>query len=167
MEIRLQRVLPHKRDTLFRLLQYSLFEESLTDLNDMNDDALFDYPWFDAYFLEEQREAYFIREDSTQRLLGFAMVREHEDGRHSIAEFLVLPKYRRQGVGRQAAELCFALHDGLWEVKPAFGSESAKSFWMSVLERCASDAKWRKDRYEFISGLCEGTERDVHDQLDL
>ena len=110
MEITLERVQEEKRDTLFRLLQYSLFEESLTDLNDMNDDALFDYPWFDAYFAEEEREAYFIRQRGTARLLGFVMIRRHEDGRHSIAEFLVIPKYRRQGVGSQAAENCFALH---------------------------------------------------------
>ena len=62
---------------LFRLLQYSLFEESLTDFNEMNDDALFDYPWFDAYFIEPQREAYFIRGMDTQKLLGFVMVRRH------------------------------------------------------------------------------------------
>lgn len=62
MEIRLERVQREKEDTLFRLLQYSLFEESLTDLNDMNEDALFDYPWFQAYFTEDEREAYFIRQ---------------------------------------------------------------------------------------------------------
>ena len=128
MEIMLERVQEEKKDTLFRLLQYSLFEESLTDLHDMNEDALFDYPWFDAYFVEAEREAYFIRQCGTNRMLGFAMVRMHEDGRHSIAEFLVLPKYRRLGVGTQAAKACFALHDGLWEVKPAYGSESARLF---------------------------------------
>ena len=83
MNIVLERVKSERRDTLFRLLQYSLFEESLTDLNEMNEDALFDYPWFDAYFTEPQREAYFIRSQDSKKLLGFAMVREHEDGRHS------------------------------------------------------------------------------------
>ena len=113
MQIMLDRVQPDKKEALFRLLQYSLFEESLSDFNDMNDDALFDYPWFDAYFVEPQREAYFIREQESRKLLGFAMVRLHEDGRHSIAEFLVIPKYRRRGIGTQAAKACFALHSGL------------------------------------------------------
>lgn len=149
MEIALERVKPEKRDTLFRLLQYSLFEESLTDLNDMNEDALFDYPWFDAYFSEPQREAYFIRESGTQKLMGFAMVREHEDGRHSVAEFMVIPKCRKQGVGSRAARACFALHDGLWEVKPAYGSESAKRFWQRVITEYAPQACWRDGGFVF------------------
>ena len=137
MEIELEKVQPEKKDTLFRLLQYSLFEESITDFNEMNEEALFAYPWFDAYFVEPQREAYFIREQSSRKLLGFAMVRMHEDGRHSIAEFLVTPKYRRCGVGTQAAKTCFALHDGLWEVKPVFGSERARLFWKQAIAQVA------------------------------
>ena len=143
MEIVLCRAMPEKRDVLFRLLQYSLFEESLTDFNEMNDDALFDYPWFDAYFTDAEREAYFIRENGSDRILGFAMVRAHEDGRHSIAEFMVIPKYRRRGVGSQAAKACFALHDGLWEVKPAYGSEQAKRFWQKVISQTAESVQWK------------------------
>lgn len=149
MNVELARVKPEEKEILFRLLQYSLFEESQTDLNEMNDDALFDYPWFDAYFVETQREAYFIREQETQKLLGFAMVREHEDGRHSIVEFMVIPKYRRQGVGSQAAGTCFALHEGLWEVKPAYGSESARLFWQRVIAQAAQRMDWIDDRFEF------------------
>ena len=139
MEIRLENVQPEKKEALFRLLQYSLFEESITDLNEMNEDALFEYPWFDAYFVEPQREAYFIREQASKKLLGFAMVRMHEDGRHSIAEFLVVPKYRRCGVGTKAAKACFALHDGLWEVKPVLGSERAQLFWKQAIDQVAPD----------------------------
>lgn len=150
INIELERVKPERKEALFRLLQYSLFEESLTDLNEMNDDALFDYPWFDAYFIEPQREAYFIREQGTQKLLGFAMIREHEDGRHSIAEFMVIPKYRRQGAGSQAAGACFALHSGLWEVKPSYGSKSAKLFWQAVVSQINADAEWVDDRFELM-----------------
>ena len=88
IKIILEPVSPQQRDTLFRMLQYSLFEESLTDLNEMNGEALFDYPWFDLYFTEEDREACFIREEESYRLLGFAMINTHvqksEKG-HSIA----------------------------------------------------------------------------------
>ena len=156
MEITLERVKPEKKETLFRLLQYSLFEESLTDFNEMNEDALFDYPWFDAYFSEPQREAYFIRESGTQKLMGFAMVREHEDGRHSIAEFLVIPKYRRQGVGMQAAKYCFALHHGLWEVKPAYGSESARLFWQKAIEQMTKETNWKNGMFTFVLRDREG-----------
>lgn len=149
MKIVLERAGRESRDTLFRLLQYSLFEESLTDQNEMNNDALFDYPWFEAYFTEPEREAYLIREYETEKLLGFAMVRKNEDKRYSIAEFLVVPKYRRKGVGMQAAQACFALHEGPWEVKPAYGSESARLFWQRVIQRNARDFRWERDGFVF------------------
>ena len=74
MEIQLERVPAAKKEALFRLLQYSLFEESSTDQNEIGDDALFDYPWFDFYFTEPEREAYFIREKENGKLLGFVMI---------------------------------------------------------------------------------------------
>ena len=148
MKSMLAEVKAHQKEALFRLLQYSLFEESLTDLNEMKDDALFEYPYFDAYFEEPEREAYFIREQNTNKLLGFAMIRAH-DGRHSIAEFMVLPKYRRQSVGTQAAKACFSLHDGLWEVKPAYGSTTAKYFWQHVIGQSALQYEWKEDRFFF------------------
>lgn len=44
MDITLEKVEESKKNVLYRLLQYSLFEESLSDQNDMNEDALFEYP---------------------------------------------------------------------------------------------------------------------------
>lgn len=152
MEIMLKRVPPEKKQTLFRLLQYSLFEESISDLNEMNEEALFAYPWFDAYFIEEERQAYFVQQYGTNKLLGFSMVRRHEDGRHSIAEFLVIPQYRRQGIGTKAAKACFALHQGLWEVKPAYGSESARQFWQKTIAQVTDRPVWKDGMFTFVLG---------------
>ena len=137
MEIQLERVPAAKKEALFRLLQYSLFEESSTDQNEIGDDALFDYPWFDFYFTEPEREAYFIREKENGKLLGFVMINTYlkkASNGHSIAEFLVLPKYRRQQIGKQAAFACFHKHTGIWEVSPSYGSEAAYRFWKQVIE---------------------------------
>ena len=62
MDIILEQVEECKKDVLYRLLQYSLFEESISDQNDMNEEALFEYPWFESCFTEKDREACFIRE---------------------------------------------------------------------------------------------------------
>lgn len=135
MNIRLDSVQPQEKDTLFRLLQYSLYEESGADQNDMGDDALYDYPWFDAYFVEDSRHAYLVREEGTGRLLGFAMVKNRETGDgYKIAEFMVLPKYRRNGIGKRVAIECFERFRGDWEVAPALGSEQACQFWKYVID---------------------------------
>ena len=74
MEIYLDRVQSDKKDTLYRLLEYSLFEESLHDGNEMNDDAIFEYQYFDSYFTDNDRDAFFIRENKTNKLLGFVRI---------------------------------------------------------------------------------------------
>lgn len=132
MEVCLTPVSLPERKTLYRLLQYSLYEESAHDGNEIGKDGLFAYPWFDAYFTEADREAYLIRSRDGGKLLGFAMVNTYlkrAASGHSIAEFMVLPQYRRQGVGHSAALACFEKHPGTWEVSPSFGSESAFCFW--------------------------------------
>lgn len=48
---------------------------------------------------------------------------------HSIAEFLVLPKYRRRGVGTAAARAAFAEFPGDWEVHQVPGNRAAVEFW--------------------------------------
>lgn len=136
MEIELVPAGPGDREVLYRLLQYSLYEESAYDGNEMGEDGLFAYPWFDAYFTEEGREAYLIREEG--KLAGFAMVRRTVSG-YSAAEFLVLPPYRRRGVGRAAALMCFKRHPGVWEVSPSQGSEAAFRFWQRIISECAGE----------------------------
>lgn len=124
------------RDLLFRLLQYSLYEESAHDGNEMGEDGLFAYPWFDGYFTDPAWEAYLVRARDSGTLLGFAMVHPYPrsaSSRHSIAEFLVLPPYRRQGIGRAAARACFQAHPGAWEIAPSLGNEGAFRFWQRVI----------------------------------
>ena len=61
MKYSLQKVSLRDKEILHRLLQYSLFEESETDLNEMDDNAVFEYKWFDSYFTDKDRDAYFIK----------------------------------------------------------------------------------------------------------
>lgn len=132
MEVYLSPVNSSERDVLFRLLQYSLYEESAHDGNEIGEDGRYAYPWFDAYFTEPDREACLIRSRNGGKLMGFAMVNTYlrrASSGHSIAEFMILPPYRRQGAGRAAALACFETHPGTWEVAPSFGSKSAFHFW--------------------------------------
>ena len=142
IQYKLEKVKVEDKDILYRFLQYSLFEESLTDLKEMNNEALFEYKWFDSYFEENNREAYFIKEQETNKILGFAMVNQYMqksgDG-HSIAEFMVIPKYRRLKIGKRVAKELFDMHKGNWEVKPAYGSSLAYSFWKNVIDEYTSN----------------------------
>jgi len=155
IQYKLERVKTEDKEILYRLLQYSLFEESLTDLNEMNSEAIFEYIWFDNYFEDENREAYFIKEQGSNKLLGFAMVNQYmqknKDG-HSIAEFMIIPKYRRLKIGKRVAIELFNLHKGIWEVKPSYDSKSAFLFWKNVIDEYTNnDNKFEDGLFIFQS----------------
>ena len=148
IQYKLDRVKVEDKDILYRLLQYSLFEESLTDQNEMNNEAIFEYKYFDSYFQDNNREAYIIKEQETNKILGFAMVNQYmqksKDG-HSIAEFMIVPKYRRLKIGKRVAFELFNMHKGNWEVKSSYGSAVALSFWKSVIDEYTQNENTFKD----------------------
>lgn len=136
METYLEYVKSKDKEILFRLLQYSLFEESENDLNEMNAEAIFVYKYFDRYFVDDDRDAYFIREKVSNKLLGFAMVNTYMqiyDSGHSIAEYMMIPKYRRNSIGKMVAMELFNKYRGNWEVKLSFNSKKAYLFWENVV----------------------------------
>ncbi len=137
MNIILDRVKEENKDVLYRLLEYSLFEESLNDGNEMNNEGIFEYEFFDSYFSDSNRYAFFVREKDSNKLLGFVMINDSmqifPEG-HSIAEFMIIPKYRRNRIGKSVAFECFDMFKGNWEVSPSYGSESAYAFWKKVID---------------------------------
>lgn len=147
IDFKLEKVNYEEKDILYRLLQYSLFEESISDLNEMNEQAVFEYKWFEKYFSDDDRIAYFIREERTNKLLGFVMINKYlqkfKTG-HAIAEFMVIPKYRRKGIGKRAAVECFNKYKGNWEVKPSYGNKSAYTFWNNTINEYTNN----KNRFE-------------------
>ena len=150
MNLILEKVKNDKKDVLYRLLQYSLFEESLNDGNEMNDEGLFEYKYFDNYFTDDDREAYFIKNEETNKLLGFVMINtfmQKSNNGHSIAEFMVIPKYRKNKIGKEIAIRCFNMYKGNWEVSPSIGSEQAYLFWKKVID------EYTNNNNEFLDGI--------------
>lgn len=135
-EVQLEKVTEQTRRTLWNLLQYMLFETSPSGKNVANEDGSFDYKYFDNYFTDRDRDAYLIK-TNTGELMGFVMINQYlqkvKTG-HSIAEFLILPRFRRNGVGREIAKRCFEMYPGSWEVAPVDGSNSAYRFWKTVID---------------------------------
>ena len=153
MNIYLEKVKEENKEVLYRLLEYSLYEESANDLNEMNEEAIFEYKYFNSYFTDDDRDAYFIREKGTNKILGFAMVNSYvqvfENG-HSIAEFMVIPKYRKNHIGKKVAFELFDRYRGNWEVSPSYNSCSALFFWNKVVkDYTSSNYKFENDLFLF------------------
>lgn len=143
MKIHLQKVTSAERQILWNLLQYMIFETSPYGSNEINSDGTFNYKYFDKYFTDDDRVAFLIR-DERNSLLGFVMINQYlqkSGSGHAIAEFMILPRFRRQGIGRAVAKQCFALFPGNWEVQPAPGSKTAHNFWEKVINEVAEDKR--------------------------
>lgn len=150
MKLILEKVTIDKKDILYRLLQYSLFEESLNDGNEMNNEGIFEYKYFDNYFTDNDRDAFFIKSEESNKILGFAMINTYMQKSkkgHSIAEFMVLPKYRKNKIGTEIAIRCFNMYKGNWEVSPSFGSEQAYAFWKKVID------EYTNNNNVFVDGI--------------
>jgi predicted acetyltransferase len=70
-------------------------------------------------------------------LAGFALVNDHarcgELIDHNVAEFFILRKHRRQGVGASAAVTIFSQRPGRWQVAVAHRNTAAGEFWRKTI----------------------------------
>ena len=132
-----------ERQTVWQLLQFYLYDFSGFAVPDdalgrVAADGTFAYPWFDKYWppgSTHQVNLFRIHGD----VAGFAMLNDWPPSGapndHAVAEFFVLQKYRRSGLGRQAARTLFRRHPGIWELGVVDYNKPALGFWRNVLSQ--------------------------------
>ena len=155
MQVTLEMVNAEEKEILRNLLEKYDYEFSQWDKRDVNPLGLYGYGYLDNYWTEENRYPFFIRADG--KLAGFAMVNDYpeanEPADYVMAEFFVMFKYRRCGVGRTAAGMLFERFHGKWQLKRHPHNTASVFFWDSVVEQYAKGA------YRLERGL-PGTEYD-------
>jgi predicted acetyltransferase len=57
-----------------------------------------------------------------------------------MAEFFVVRRHRRRGIGTRAAAELFDLRPGAWEVRERAENAAARAFWRKVIGAYASEA---------------------------
>lgn len=101
------------------------------------------------WWIRGQCEAYVIRVDRNPA--GFVHIlrdKRHlvQDVDQELLDFYVAPKYRRQGVGREAARQAFDLYTGTWQVYELTLNDPALRFWHSVID------EYTGGQYEDLQG---------------
>jgi predicted acetyltransferase len=97
-------------------------------------DLQVEYPWLYSYWIDPGRFPFLIF--SGEDLAGFALVNSHTvllQGARSVAEFYVVPRFRRQRIGKVAAFALFKKFPGRWEVRQLYENLVAQRFWRRVL----------------------------------
>jgi predicted acetyltransferase len=105
---------------------------------DIGEDGRFGYESLPLYWSELDRHSFLIRVDG--KLAGLALVKRGSElsGNGAVwdmAEFFVLRRYRRHGIGTHAAHAVWKRFPGPWEVRVMESNSSALLFW----ERAISD----------------------------
>lgn len=144
-KVELEPAAPARRRTLDALFQLYTHDFSDfwagTDRGELGEDGRFpDYPYLDSYWAEPRREPFLIRVDG--HLAGFVLINDHSHSGlpldFAVAEFFVVRKHRRGGVGRAAARAAIAGREGQWELAVARKNEAALAFWRGVAAELAA-----------------------------
>jgi predicted acetyltransferase len=136
MRVQLDPVTEPDKVVLARLLE--LYRHDMSDFRPyaLSPHGTYDYRYLDAYFSNDDREACFIKVDG--ELAGFTMTRLLRDNVRSVAEFFVVRRWRRRGVGTTVAHRLFAQHRGQWIVAVDDANTAGQAFWPAVCEAAAT-----------------------------
>ena len=114
---------------LRNLLELYRYDFSEFTGDDVDEHGLYGYPYLDHYWTEEDGHPFLIRADG--RIAGFAFVRS--GARHDLAEFFIMRKYRRAGIGTVAARAVFERFPGRWQVRQMPTNTAATIFWRRAI----------------------------------
>ena len=134
MDFQMVPVSEDEKEILRNLLEKYNYEFSQYDQCDVNPLGLYGYSYLDNYWTEKGRWAFFLKVDD--KLAGFAMVIDYpEAGKtdYNMAEFFVMLKYRRCGLGKWAAFQLFDKFQGTWQLKRHPKNLPSVGFWDHVI----------------------------------
>jgi predicted acetyltransferase len=123
------------RAVLRRLIELYRYDFSEFDKGDVGPHGDYGYRYLDHYWTEPGRHPFLFQVDG--KWAGFALVREIPP--FDLAEFFVMRKYRRTGIGRQAAAEVFAKFPGGWQVRQQLSNPAATTFWRRVIPYAYSE----------------------------
>jgi predicted acetyltransferase len=163
MPVQVVRAEPASRDALRNLMDLYAYDFSDILGLEVGDNGRFEEYPLDAYWKDSWRFPFLIR--TGVQLAGFALVNRKSrlSGANDVwdmAEFFVLRKHRRTGVGMAAAHQLFSSHAGMWEVRERKENVAATVFWRKAIgtftsghftEDVLDDARWSGPVQRFTS----------------
>lgn len=167
MNIEINPVSASEKPILRHLMELYQYDFTEFDGADTGPFGLYDYPYLDHYWVEQGRYPFFIRVDGN--LAGFVLVARYnyltgQKDTWVMAEFFIMRKYRRQGVGEYVAHNVFDQFPGPWQVGQINENTAAITFWRKVIghytcnsyeEQILNNDNWRGPIQLFTSPIIE------------
>ena len=151
---KLEIITKENKEIISNLLQFYMFEfNQISAYKTFSLDKLGkykQYPYFENYWLEENRFPYVIREKTS--IAGFSLVHDitiNPSIDWKLAEFFIMPDFRRQKIGTLAALSTIKSHKGSWEISVLEDNIKAKQFWLNIFRKLSSPYKsYKYQEYE-------------------
>lgn len=110
---------------------------------DLNHEGRFGYDKLPLYWQDPGRHPFLIRWNG--KLAGFALVKRGseisaDESVWDMAEFFVLRRYRKQGIGVTAAHNIWSRFPGNWEVRVMQSNKAATTFWQRAIAKFTGQA---------------------------
>lgn len=118
---------------------YELYTYEMTDLADfdINDNGYYGYSDLPLYWQDPNKHPYLIWVN--QKLAGFVLLQkgspiEENPDIWDIAEFFIMRKFRKQGIGKFVAKSIWINYKGLWQIRVWDNNITAHNFWDNVIK---------------------------------
>ena len=137
MNIDIQLAKYSEKHLLKNMLELYVYDCSVFENRDLNEFGEYGYRYLDLYWIEAKRHPFIIRVD--RKLAGFILINQftYTEAKWTVAEFLVLKKYRDRKIGKKSAFNVFDRFSGKWEVRTLNGNLVAKQFWRKTIQQYA------------------------------
>ncbi len=130
------------RPLMTNVYQYYMYDFSdLVDDMDLLEDGRYSIDDLNGYWVEPWRHVFLVKVDG--KIAGFALVDEPPPNQAEkyieMAEFFVLRKFRKSGIGEYFARQLFDRYRGKWLVREISTNTGAIAFWRKIIGRYTND----------------------------
>ena len=141
LDIQITRASTEQEQVIAQL--YELYTYEMTDLADfdINDNGYYGYPDLPSYWKDPNKYPYLVLVN--KKLAGFVLIQkgspiDDDPNIWDIAEFFIMRKFRKQGIGGLVAQDLFGKFKGRWQIRVWNNNEVAYAFWNNIITRFAT-----------------------------
>jgi predicted acetyltransferase len=123
-----------EKSVIRNMLQLYLHDFSEFAGFELDGHGYYGYGRLDVYWMEEERFPFIVRVDG--QLAGFVFIRTEDlagNPRYSVAEFFILRKYRRHGIGTSVMRQVVGRFPDQWSLAVDLRNEAGLPFWRKVV----------------------------------
>ncbi len=148
MQVEVVKATLEQKPLLSNLLELYVYDFTEFCDFDIGDDGYYGYEHLPLYWTEPTRFPYLIYVD--KKIAGFILVQKgspisDDTTVWDIAEFFVMKKYKRHGVGTAAALKVWEQFKGQWQVRVLITNHIANSFWLQAIKKFTSQITAKTD----------------------